>query len=78
MRFWYLYHMHLKPPINALAEVSRTATGLKFGLSLHLHPYFVNRSSKGNGESVNVGWFARAFITLQCDKFQNLMSCLIQ
>ena len=27
------------------------ARGLKFGLSLHLHPYFVYASSEGSGKS---------------------------
>ena len=39
-------------PLNACADVSRGARGLKFGLCLHLHPYFVYTSSEGSGESV--------------------------
>ena len=31
--------------------ISRGARGLNFGLSLHLHPYFVNASRKRFGES---------------------------
>ena len=29
------------PPVNAHADVSSGATGLKFGLNLHIHPYIV-------------------------------------
>ena len=31
---------------NAIAEVASGARGLNFGLSIHLHPYFVYRSSE--------------------------------
>ena len=41
----------LKPPVNAYADIFSGARGLKFGLSLHLHPYFVYVSSKGSGGS---------------------------
>ena len=34
------------------ADVSRESKGLKFGLSLHLHSYFVYASSKGSGLKV--------------------------
>ena len=32
-------------------DISSKGRGLNFGLSLHLHPYFVYASSKGSGES---------------------------
>ena len=35
-----------KPPLNAHAEEPSGARGLKFGLRLHLHPYFVYASIK--------------------------------
>ena len=37
--------------VKALASL-REARGLNFGLSLHVHPYFVYVSSGGCGESV--------------------------
>ena len=42
-------HIHdtLHYPFNDYAQISRGASSLKFGLSLHLHPYFVYESSKG-------------------------------
>ena len=38
------------PPFNARADVARKASGLKFGLSLHLILCFVYASSEGSGE----------------------------
>ena len=46
--------MQLMPLINAHADATREARGLKFGLSLHLHPYFVYASTEGSGESVHM------------------------
>ena len=40
-----------KPPLNAHSDVSSRARGLNFGLSLHLHPYFVYASSEDSGET---------------------------
>ena len=40
--------------VNAQAVASGWATGLKVGLSLHLHPYFVYASSEGSGASVKL------------------------
>ena len=39
-----------KPQINAHTDVYWWATVLNFCPSLHLHPYFVYRSSEGSGE----------------------------
>ena len=39
-------HMRNNPAINPHADVSSRARGLKFGLSLHLHPYFEYASSE--------------------------------
>ena len=39
--------------INTHADISRKASGLRFGLSLHLHQYFVYVSSEGSAESVH-------------------------
>ena len=39
-----------KPTLNAYADVS---SGPNFGLSLHLHPYFVYASSEGAGKSAH-------------------------
>ena len=46
-----------KPQVNAHADTSCRAKGLNFGLSLQLHPYIVDVSSKGSGKSVH---FAQA------------------
>ena len=48
MRFGYLSHNYAqKPPINAHADISSEVTCLTFGLSLHLHPYFLYASREG-------------------------------
>ena len=39
------------PHVNTHSDVSNKATGLNFGLSLHLHPYFVKVSSEGSGKT---------------------------
>ena len=46
-------HIHgtLHYPFNDYAQISRGARGLKFGLSLHIHPYFVYETSKGYDKS---------------------------
>ena len=36
-------------PFNGYAYISRDSRGLNFGLSLHLHSYYVYVSSEGNG-----------------------------
>ena len=46
--------LYLKPPFNIHADISRVANGLNFGLSLHLHPYFVYASREGTGESAHI------------------------
>ena len=53
--------------INVLAYVSSGARGLNFGLSLHLHPYFVCASSKCSGKYVHLRRLAWAFIAHWCD-----------
>ena len=42
-----------KPPINANADISSKARCFNFGLSLHLHPYFVYASSESSGECIS-------------------------
>ena len=44
-------HMCKSPILNTHADISYGARGLNYGLSLHLHPYFVRASSEGFGES---------------------------
>ena len=48
MKIWNFSHM---PLVNTHADVSSEARDLNFGLSSHLHPYFVYVSSQGSGES---------------------------
>ena len=43
-----------KPPLNVHADATRRARGLKFSLSLYLHPYFVYVVSEGSGETVQM------------------------
>ena len=43
-----------KPPINVHADVLSETRGLKFGLSLHLHPYNVYMITEGSGESAHI------------------------
>ena len=53
IRFWLLSPIDAKmPPLNIHTAVSRKARGLNFGMSLHLHPFFVNVSSQGSGKPV--------------------------
>ena len=52
-----------KPPSNTHAYISSGAKGLNFGLSLHLHPYFVYASSKSSSESAH---FVQAHLSLCC------------
>ena len=59
--------------LNAHADISSEAGGLKFGLSLHPHPYFVYASSKGSGKTVCMCRLVLAFAAGRCDKLQNLM-----
>ena len=40
--------------INAHADIFSIARSLNFGLSLHLHPFFVYASSEGFGESAHI------------------------
>ena len=44
-----------KPPLSPYAGISSGARGLNFGLSHHIHPYFVFVSCKGSGESATFG-----------------------
>ena len=54
---WHLdfdtYSISQKPPINAHVDIFRRARGLNFGLSLHLHPYFVYAVSEDCGEGAD-------------------------
>ena len=43
-----------KPPINVYTEISSEATGLNFGLSLHLHPLFVFTGIECSGETAHM------------------------
>ena len=47
-----------KPPTNTRAGEFSGAKGIKFGLSLQLHSYFVYASRKGLGESRYMGRLA--------------------
>ena len=40
--------------LNSHADVYSLARGLKFGLSVHLHHYFVYASCEGSGQSVHL------------------------
>ena len=44
--------------LNAYADTFNMAGGLNFGLSLHLHAYFVYANNEGSGESVQSRRFA--------------------
>ena len=41
------------PLMNAHTDISSEVGGSKFGLSLHIHPYFVYASSEDSAESVH-------------------------
>ena len=47
--------------VNGNGDVLSQSRGLHFGLSFHLHPYFVYASSDGTVESVHMRRLARAF-----------------
>ena len=50
-----------EPPLNTYTDVSRGARALKFGLSLHLHLYFMQTSIEDSGECAHLCRLARAF-----------------
>ena len=62
-----------KPPLIAHAgAVKPVVNCLNSGLSLDLHPYFVNADCKGSDES---SYLHRLVLAVMfCDKYQNLMS----
>ena len=62
--FYALLTKGLKTVQKILVPVANEngANGLVCGLSLHLHPYFVNVSSEGSGESVHLHWLAQAYL----------------
>ena len=70
------YRICAKHPLDPHADVYSGAWSLQFGLSLHLHTYFVYASSEGSSEYAHMRRLARAFIARQCDKSQNLMRWL--
>ena len=70
-RLWHFLHMHKLPLLNAHTYVSSRDIGLIFGLSIHLHPYLVNVSREGSGES------SLLFIGLWCNKYWNCVYCPI-
>ena len=58
--------------IKAQAGVSNKARGLNFGIDLYLHPYFVNASSEGSGESAHMRRLAWAVAVREYGKYWNL------
>ena len=62
-------HAH-QTPLNAHADISTVARGLNFGMSLHLHIYFMHAINEGSGEPVQLhispepSLFENAIITL--------------
>ena len=66
---WYL---SLTPVINTHAGVSNGARSLQFGLSLHLHPFFVYASSEDSGESAHMRRLAWIFVARHGNKYQNI------
>ena len=56
-------YVEQKSPLNAHADVSKGAGGIKFCLSLYLHPYFGCVSSKGSGECAHL---RQAHLSLGC------------
>ena len=59
--------------INAHAHLSSGATGLKFGLSLPLLPYFVCARSEGSDESAHMRRLVSAFAGRRWDKYQHFL-----
>ena len=59
--------------LNTHADVSSGVRVLKFGLMLHLHPYFVYASSEGYGESVHMHRLAWASVARKCNKYLHFM-----
>ena len=57
-----------KPPY---ADISSGARGLNFGLSLHLHPYFVFVSCEGSGEPAPFCKLSWALIAHMGESFQD-------
>ena len=52
LRLWFLSHFAQKPPLMMMLDVSSGTGCLNFGLSLHIHPYFVVRRLKSNYDAV--------------------------
>ena len=52
------------------ADIFSKATGLNFGQSLHLHPYFGYTRREGSGESALLRRLVQAFVAQLKDKFQ--------
>ena len=50
----YAQNPHLHVNAHAVVHAYGWARGLKVGLSLNLHPYFVYASSEGSGASVKL------------------------
>ena len=69
--------MFVKPVglINAHANVCSEARGLNLGLSLHLHPYFVNASSEGSS-SGTITLFVSFMLWFLCTIVAKLVICL--
>ena len=67
MIIWYLLNeIHVqKPAIDYHADISCQA-GSKFGLSLHLLPYFVYASSKGSGQYAHKRTVHKSYLNLVC------------
>ena len=53
-RFWYLSRYAQKTPLNDHSDTTRLASGLIFGQSLSLLPYFVYARSEGSSETALV------------------------
>ena len=76
MTLWYFsssINLILKHACVAISGVRC----LIFGRTLCLLPYFMCANSESSGETERMGRFAWAFAGLLCDKYHNLMSCLI-
>ena len=65
------YHICLKSSLNMLAQLSSGAIHLNFGLSLHLHPYFIC-ASRGSGEPVQAHLSLYCWYMLLVSKFHEL------
>ena len=68
----HMYGCLYKHPCRHIQQGYK-ASGINFGLSLHVLLYFVYASREGSGKTAHMCRLARAFPACRCDKYQNIV-----